>query len=142
MSEETLIERFQQAFSDLHPGADMGLSKIYAPEIVFDDPAHHVEGLDSLKLYFEQLDAGLLSGRFEFDAALATELGAALPWRMVLALRCPKLVIEVDGISHLSFGHGLVTRQRDYFELGQLLYEQVPILGAVVRSIRRWFAAA
>ena len=36
---------------------------------------------------------------------------------------------------------GTITHQRDYFDLGQLLYEQMPILGFIVRAVRKKFAA-
>lgn len=142
MSHDELIERFKSAFNELHPGVEMGLRQIYAPSIIFEDPAHRVEGLDALEAYFENLNAGLVTGRFEFAPATVTPGSAFLPWRMTLNLRRPKLLIEVDGISHLIFDQGQITHQRDYFDLGQLLYERIPILGAVVRAIRRRFASA
>ncbi|MCG8587797.1 MAG: nuclear transport factor 2 family protein [Proteobacteria bacterium] len=142
MNQDELIERFKSAFHELYPGVEMGLREIYAPSIVFEDPAHRVEGVVALEAYFDKLNAGLVTGRFQFAPAVVSEGCAALPWRMTLNVRRPKLVVEVDGISHLTFDQGRITHQRDYFDLGQLLYERIPILGGIVRAIRRRFAAA
>jgi len=157
---DDLVGRFQATFSRLGPGVDMRLGEIYAESIVFADPAHEIQGLEALSAYFDRLNSGLREGRFHFGLPVVGPLAATLPWTMALHLRRPAIRVEVAGISHLEFsggefsgsepgasepGHevaGLrVQRQRDYFDLGALLYEQVPVLGSLIRAIKRRFAA-
>lgn len=138
-----VLTRFQQTFSELGPGKDMRLSELYAEDIVFEDPAHRIEGRDALANYFDRLNAGLRSGSFEFTRTTVGERSAALCWRMDMKLKLPKKRISVDGVSVIDFSEleGTITHQRDYFDLGQLLYEQMPILGFIVRAVRKKFAA-
>ncbi|HGP4674712.1 TPA: nuclear transport factor 2 family protein, partial [Vibrio cholerae O1] len=37
----------------------------------------------------------------------------------------------------LHFAEGKVTYHRDYFDMGEMLYEQLPVLGQVIRAIKR-----
>lgn len=41
-----------------------------------------------------------------------------------------------EGVSHLHFAEGKVTYHRDYFDM-EMLYEQLPVLGQVIRAIKR-----
>ena len=50
-------------------------------------------------------------------------------------------IIHVDGSSVLSIRDDLVEYQRDYYDMGAMVYEQLPILGSVVRYIRGRMAA-
>ncbi|MEL7287824.1 MAG: nuclear transport factor 2 family protein, partial [Pseudomonadota bacterium] len=56
-------------------------------------------------------------------------------------LQHPKLQkgapISVNGVSHLKFRDGQVIYHRDYFDLGEMLYENLPLLGSVVRTIKQ-----
>jgi hypothetical protein len=44
--------------------------------------------------------------------------------------------VAVEGISQLVIREGRVLSHRDYFDIGQLLYENLPLLGGVIRWIR------
>jgi hypothetical protein len=44
--------------------------------------------------------------------------------------------IRVDGSSFLKTRHGKIYYHRDYFDLGAMVYENLPILGRIIRSIR------
>lgn len=44
--------------------------------------------------------------------------------------------IMVDGISHLRVRDGKVCFHRDYFDAGQLLYENLPLVGRIIRFIK------
>ena len=140
---EIVLDRFQSTFRELGRGVDMQLGALYAPSIVFEDPAHRIEGIDALRAYFDRLNAGLVVGRFAFGEATLGADRVAVPWTMSLELRRPHLELEVDGLSELvvDVATERVQRQRDYFDLGQLLYEPVPVLGSLVRLIKRRFAA-
>ncbi|MBW6508769.1 MAG: hypothetical protein K0A94_04400, partial [Desulfuromonadales bacterium] len=64
----------------------------------------------------------------------------------VMHLRHPRLnrgaEVEVPGISYLHIAaDGRVDEHRDYFDLGALLYERLPLLGPLVRAVKRRFAA-
>lgn len=126
---------FRRVFDTLRPEVPMALADLYAADVVFDDPLHHIEGRDELERYFQRLNAGLIEGRFRFGDGLVGPGTAILPWTMHLRMRRLRRPIVVPGCSHLRFG-SLVTHQRDYFDAGALIYENIPLLGAIVRRIK------
>jgi hypothetical protein len=122
-------------FALLRPDQPMPLAEVYAPEIVFTDPLHHIEGIAALRSYFERLNANLVEGRFHFAEPLIGADNAWLPWEMTLQVRRIKHPVVVAGCSQLHF-NTQVYRQRDYFDAGALIYENIPLLGAVIRGIK------
>jgi hypothetical protein len=134
------VARFQALFATLSPKEPMPLDQVYAPSIVFEDPLHRFEGIDSLRAYFERLNSQLVEGRFTFDTPVIGEGMAVLPWVMNLRLRRLPHPVIVPGCSHIRYDQtGRITYQRDYFDAGALIYEQIPVLGFVIRRIKAAF---
>jgi hypothetical protein len=118
------------------------LYKVYTPDIEFHDPIHRLSGLAALERYFNGLYENVTACHFEFhDQQRHADL-AFVTWTM--HLMHPRLAggrqISVEGCSRLTFaadGSGRVCRHRDYFDAGELLYERLPLLGPVIRRIKR-----
>ncbi len=130
------LETFQQLDGD---NLDL-LRRIYAPTITFIDPIHTVEGIEKLMDYYAQLYLNAISLDFSFKNKMHAGNAAYVQWSLLIAH--PKLkhgkIIAVPGTSYLQFGQGdLVELHRDYFDLGAMLYEQIPVLGYLVKSIKR-----
>ncbi|MFO7529186.1 MAG: nuclear transport factor 2 family protein [Marinobacter sp.] len=132
------IEHFKALFNELDKGNLNKLQAVYSEDIRFQDPFGQVTGLDELTHYFAGAYKNVISCRFEFEPAVANGASVALPW--VMKLRHKRIrggrEIAVDGISHLEIEDGRVSFHRDYFDAGQLLYENLPALGRVVRWIK------
>lgn len=115
------------------------LSDVYHQEVIFEDAAHRLEGWPALENYFETLYANVK--RCDFEIQDHQQLGDTgfLTW--VMCLEHPKLskgnVIYVNGVSHLKFSQGRVIYHRDYFDLGEMLYENLPLLGSVIKTIKQ-----
>ncbi|SIQ86836.1 SnoaL-like domain-containing protein [Aeromonas sp. RU39B] len=115
------------------------LGEIYASEVVFEDPAHRLDGLDALARYFVALYAHVTDIHFEMHEGMSDGDNGWLAWTMTLLH--PRLAkgnpVVVEGVTRLEFDtEGKVRYHRDYFDLGAMLYEQLPLLGALIRSIK------
>ena len=42
----------------------------------------------------------------------------------------------VSGVSEIHFDGGLVRYHRDYFDMGEFIYERLPVFGRIVRLIK------
>lgn len=135
-ADPALIGRFKSVFSTLTPDTRMPLDELYADDVVFEDPLHRVEGRTALAAYFEKLNAKVESADFAFGDGVVSHDRAALAWVMTIRMRRPRQVITVPGVSMLRFGEK-ITSQRDYFDVGAMLYERLPVLGALLRWIKR-----
>lgn len=129
------VARFKALFALIRPGTPMPLDDVYAPDIIFIDPLHRIAGREPLRAYFKRLNAGLIEGRFTFGEQLVGPQSAMLTWTMHLTLRMGRRTVVTPGISHLHFGEQ-ITYQQDYFDAGALIYEQIPVLGSIIRLIK------
>ena len=136
------LERFKALFNRLGPEDQGGLAEVYAPDIQFQDPLTEVIGLEALKSYFSGAYENVLSCQFDYGPAMGDDHSIALPW--VMHLRHRKLAsgreVRVEGMSHLRIRQDRIVYHRDYFDAGQMLYENVPVLGSAVRWLRRYAA--
>jgi len=133
-----VLERFCQLFNELDKGNLNKLSAVYSENIRFQDPFGRVEGLDALTHYFAGAYGNVIRCRFRFGEPVIQQGYCAIPWVMELQhkrLRGGQMV-AVDGMSHLDIQDGRVCYHRDYFDAGQLLYENLPVLGGIIRRIR------
>lgn len=138
-SEPECIARFKEYFSQIDTASVYMLNSVYANDVVFKDPLHHINGLDSLKSYFEKLNGNLNSGSFAFHSTDIAGNKAWLEWTMTLMLKRPRKTIVVEGISILTFEDRIV-RHHDYFDAGALIYEHIPVLGGLIRKVKQKFA--
>ena len=134
------LEAFCAFFNKLDKTCTNQLGEVYTAEVSFTDPLHHIEGREALEGYFHNLYDNVTSCRFTFHERLQQEESAFVTW--TLHLVHPRLEggrrIEVEGCSHLTFASdGRVARHRDYFDAGALLYERLPLLGGVIRRVKR-----
>ncbi|MEP1215988.1 MAG: nuclear transport factor 2 family protein [Marinobacter sp.] len=134
---ETLA-RFRQLFNNLCAGNMAELGSVYGDNVRFTDPFATVRGIDELTEYFTGAYANVISCGFDFGDPVISGEDVCIPWVMHLQhkrIRKGKAV-SVDGISQLVIREGCVISHRDYFDVGQLLYENLPVMGGVIRWLR------
>jgi ketosteroid isomerase-like protein len=134
------MEKFFDVYQHLNSNNLDTLAEIYSDSIVFIDPAHTIKGLTQLRKYFDKLYTGLDSIKFDFIDHQQQGDVAYVQWRM--AIRHPRLrrgnPVSVEGVSRLAFDtNQKVKLHRDYFDLGEMLYENLPLIGRVVFSIKK-----
>ncbi|WP_421240232.1 nuclear transport factor 2 family protein [Aeromonas enteropelogenes] len=133
------LARFVALYQQLDRQQLHRLSEVYADEVIFIDPAHRIEGLAALSDYFAALYQRLAYCRFVITSQQQQGRQAWLGWTMTFSH--PRLrggaAVTVEGVTRLEFDEeGKVCLHRDYFDLGAMLYEQLPLLGPLVRAIK------
>ena len=131
------IIRLMAFFEEMNVESVEGLDKIYQPDLHFQDPVHEIHGLSSLEKYFTHLNKNLASCQFDFKSVDSTGDHFYIQWIMTARLKRPKKTIVLNGISVIEVSGELVAKQRDYFDLGEMVYEKVPLLGGIIRGIKR-----
>jgi ethanolamine utilization protein EutA (predicted chaperonin) len=139
MTPSSWLKGFISVYSSLKADNLASLATIYHPEVEFVDPMHKVKGLVALEDYFQQLYQNVISCDFVIEQLLESQNQAAIYWTMTLrhSALAGGTRIKVEGHSQLQMVDNLVIYHRDYFDLGAMLYEQVPLLGAVVKYIKQ-----
>lgn len=136
-----LIDELIAFYSDFSAANLAKLPDLYAGDAVFVDPVHQIEGVSAIVGYFRAVMTDVKSCRFTFENVSVTEGQALLEWTMQFQHpRLGKGSIAVKGCSVLRISDK-IDHHRDYYDLGEMLYEHVPVLGYVVRKLRHKLAS-
>lgn len=117
--------------------------KVYANTVIFEDPLHRYEGIQSLLDYLNRMYSNVQECHFDRKGLWVCEetnnpQQVFVQWNM--NLRHPSLnggkAFSVEGISRLHCGDRIYYH-RDFFDVGALLYERAPLVGALNRWLKR-----
>ncbi len=132
------ITQFVNIYQSLSKNNLDSLTLIYDENITFVDPIHTICGLPSLTEYFVHLYENLISSQFHMEHTYQCDNDAFLYWTMVITHK--KLnkgkPVSVKGHSKLTFKNDKVIYHRDYFDLGEMLYEQLPGIGFLIKKVK------
>ncbi|WP_368921476.1 nuclear transport factor 2 family protein [Comamonas aquatica] len=145
-SAETLaaVARLVQLYEQLTPQHLDSLHLCYAAEAHFKDPFNDVYGIVSIRQVFAHMFATLEAPRFAVTEQLVQGQQAFLAWEFHFRLRRWRAGQPqcIRGGSLLRFdAQGLVQEHRDYWDTAEELYEKLPVLGVLMRGLRRAGAA-
>ena len=135
------VERFKSYFRILHESDLSQLCDLYSEQILFKDPVHEIRGLVELEDYFTSVCADLSDCRFEYLDEMVSDHSAYVKW--VMHFKHPRLgnrLISVRGVSHLKLGDKIEYHE-DFYDMGAMLYEQLPLIGSVTRWLRMRLAS-
>lgn len=135
MEQPSCVDNFIEYFENLNR-SDVSLTQMYDEGVEFQDPIHKLSSRLELETYFEKLNANVSSGGFEFHTVTVSGTRCVLEWTMRAQLRKPRKSVASHGVSVLIFDDK-ITHQRDYFDVGELVYEQIPIVGWLIKMIKR-----
>ena len=119
------------------------LETIYEPGIVFRDPVHRIEGLEALSEYMHTMYTNVEQCNFTYLDEIVSDNRAMVKWDMEFRhkrLRGGKSIV-VRGATIVEF-RDLIYSHEDIFDLGSMIYENVPFVGAQVRFLKQRLEAA
>lgn len=129
----------QLSFSNLET-----LRQLYAPEVEFIDPVHRISGLSELEKYFAHAYQNLQHCEFEMGAHGVGPHWGFVSWQMRFrhnAIGAGALIV-VDGTTELTYNaEGKIIRHRDYYDLTQMVYQHLPVIGWLTGKVRSRMAA-
>ena len=119
------------------------LDQTYAPDVYFNDTLKEVHGSIALAYYLRESSRAVEDCVVEYQDISRNADGEYLVrWKMMIRFR--KFARGQDtwsvGISHLRFAtDGRVAYQQDYWNAADGVYQHVPLLGWMIRAIRKRF---
>ena len=135
------LARLAVFYETLTPESLERLETVYAASARFIDPFNDVSGLPALKRVFEHMFQHLESPRFVVLDALGGEHSGFLLWSFRFR-RSGGEEQQILGTTHLRFdAQGLVLLHHDHWDAAAQVYESVPVLGSVLRWLRRRLSA-
>jgi ketosteroid isomerase-like protein len=133
------VQRVVEFFEGLRVEDLPRLGELYAPQAFFKDPFNEVRGTQAIEAIFAHMFRTLEQPRFIVHEAVLQGEQCFLTWDFVFRPRkSGSQPLTVRGASHLQFGaDGRITRHRDYWDAAEELYEKLPVLGALMRWLKR-----
>lgn len=127
-------------FETLAPASLARLGDLVAADVHFRDPFNDVHGLAAMRRVFEASFEDCSEMRFIIDSVVRQDATAFLTWRFFFkpTRLNPAQPWEVVGVSELHFTPaGKVAAHLDHWDSGSQFYARLPLIGAVVRWLRR-----
>jgi steroid Delta-isomerase len=134
------IPRLVDFFERLQPSDLPHLSDLYAPDARFKDPFNDVQGLPAIEAIFRHMFAALHEPRFVVTGQVVQGEQGFLTWDFVFRFKTlrSQQVQTIRGATHLVFNaQGRVVLHRDYWDAAEELYEKLPLVGGLMRWLKR-----
>jgi hypothetical protein len=137
----TPLERYARFWEELSAARLPALADLLARDVRFKDPFNDVRGVAATMAVMRAMfDHGSPSFAIS-ERALGAAGTGFLRWRCTIArARGPAIVLE--GVSEIRFdAAGLVIEHVDHWDAAEQVYEHVPVLGALLRMVKRRLSA-
>jgi hypothetical protein len=137
-TQELAVARLVHFFEHLAPADLPRLATLYAANARFKDPFNEVQGTPAITAVFEHMFRTLDAPRFVVTSQIVQGRQAMLAWDFLFSFKGELRTQTVRGATHLQFNEaGLVSLHRDYWDAAEELYEKLPLLGALLRWVKR-----
>jgi hypothetical protein len=127
-------------FENLTPDSATRMGKHYDAQARFVDPFNDVQGLVAIEHIFQHMFVALDDPRFVVTTQMLQGQQCFLTWDFHFRFKRFQSTTQqtIRGATHLVFSDaGLVTLHRDYWDAAQELYEKLPVVGSLMRWLKR-----
>ena len=135
VSVDQIVARFER----LSPQDLPRLAEIYTPGARFKDPFNEVQGVAAITRIFEHMFVSLEDPRFVIRERVVQGDQCFLSWDFIFRMkRFSRVEQVIRGGSHLRLAaDGRISDHRDYWDAAEELYEKLPVVGALMRWLKR-----
>ena len=139
ISKMTNAEKVQWSFNALNKNnVSEVVDTFYHPDLEFSDPIVKVKGREAMKKYYADMYKKVEEVKFAFNEFVS--MGDTVVGVWVMTLKTDSLnggePFTVDGNSVIRFRDGQAIYHRDYFDVGAMVYEKIPVVGWMVRKVK------
>lgn len=134
------VEALVRSFETLTPQSVPELARLYAADCRFKDPFNDIRGRDGLQAVFTHMFEQVDAPRFVVHERVVDASRVLLTWDFEFRFRRWRRgdTQTIRGASLLVFdAAGLVASHRDYWDAAEELYEKLPVLGGLLRWLKR-----
>lgn len=137
-SKDERVVAIVAAYEGLRVETLPALLALYSEHARFKDPFNEVCGRPAIEHIFRHMFDTLDTPRFVVATQVCQGDDAFLTWEFSFRRRAGAAVLCIRGASHLRFSaQGGVELHRDYWDPAEELYSKLPLLGALMRGLRK-----
>ena len=133
------IQRVIEQFENVSPKTIDSLVALYSQDAFFKDPFNEVKGHADIRHIFTHMFTQVNNPRFVIKNTLENGSHACLTWEFIFQLKqSPNLDQVIRGCTWMTFNEALlITEHREYGDAAEELYEKIPVLGALMRWLKK-----
>lgn len=129
------------AFAAPMPDGLEALLRLATEDVRFADPFNDVTGKAGLRAIIEDMVERCQDPRFEILDVAASDQAGYIRWRLDFVPKGSRARWSFEGMSEILVApDGRVRAHIDHWDSGAQLYAQLPLIGWIVRRIRRSLA--
>jgi len=119
------------------------IADLYTEDAHFKDPFNEVQGVPAIAQIFTHMFDKLHTPRFVITQQVQQGVQCFVTWDFIFSLQGVNAdqPLTIRGASHLVLredaGHWRVAVHRDYWDAAEELYEKLPVLGSLMRWLKR-----
>jgi limonene-1,2-epoxide hydrolase len=137
---DAALARYVAALEALDASRVAALTELVTPDVRFRDPFSDVRGAERMLTIFRRLFEDCTDVRFKAEPPVRSGDRAYVSWVMDYRLRrfAKGPLWRIEGASEIRLApDGRVASHVDHWDAASQFYERLPVLGAVLRAIRR-----
>jgi ketosteroid isomerase-like protein len=133
------IQRVIDQFENLSPNSIDALVALYSKDAFFKDPFNEVKGHADIRYIFTHMFTQVKNPHFVIKNTLENGSHACLIWEFIFQLKQSSEINQaIRGCTWMTFNEELlITEHRDYWDAAEELYEKIPVLGALMRWLKK-----
>jgi steroid delta-isomerase len=113
---------------------------VYAPDAHFVDPFNDVRGVLAIRTIYAHMFENLGEPRFLVTEVIEQDQRIFMGWQFRFQWRDKSF--EVQGATRFLIDNdGRISEHQDFWDPAQGIYEKLPILGSILRKLRRRMSA-
>ena len=135
---QAMIDKFSAAYAELTAEKIAHFPDLYADDVVFMDPVQQIYSVQDLQVYFFRIIEQTYYHRVKVIRAFSSDNDVFILWELSYAHANLEQGddIPVEGASHLRLEGERIIFQRNYYDMGAMLYEHIPLISRVVHYMK------
>lgn len=119
----------------------LAFAEIYARDVYFKDPFNQTHGVPAVYEIFQEMYAKLDAPRFEVLECVAMGQITYVKWRFIFCFKGKSEEQGFEGVSRMQYNdENKISAHIDYWDAAEQVYEKIPLLGSIIRLIKRKIA--
>jgi steroid Delta-isomerase len=134
------VQHIVDFFEALQPSSVQRMGELYTPDAYFKDPFNEVHGLAEVQRVFSHMYVALHEPHFVVTSTVTQGDQCFIVWDFKFRFKRFDTVTmqTVRGCSHLQLlADGRIASHRDYWDAAEELYEKLPLVGALMRWLKK-----
>lgn len=126
-------------FEAMTPSTLNEIETVYGSQAYFRDPFNDVSDAQAIRAIYAHMFENLQSPRFVITSVIEQDRAVFLAWQFKFAWRAREF--DIPGATQFCLDEsGLIIEHQDYWDVAHGLYEKLPVIGSILKRLRRAMA--